>query len=185
MNISQKMIAAAGMVLMTVVTAPAHAMDWNALGADLQAASDFLAMQRWGSKTPPPAHAYPGQQIQPVSARTVTRNESVSAAAGIPQLLGVRWAVDRHCNSRPVDIHVTQPPRFGQIVVHKVPYTVPATAAIGSTSRCAGRPITGYAIYYRAPQGQGHYYDHVAVRAVSKNGTLSFNYRIQVEKPFG
>lgn len=183
MNISRKTIAAAGLAIATLATAPAQAMDWSALGADLRAASDFLATQRWGN-TPAPG-AYPVQQVHTVSSRTAIRNETVTVAAGIPQLLGVRWAVDRNCNSRPVDVHVTQQPRFGQIVVHKVPYTVPASAVIGSTSRCAGRPITGYAVYYRAPQGHGHYTDHVSVRAISRDATLSFNYRIQVEKPFG
>lgn len=184
MRISKTFFAAAIIAITAVSATSANAFDWNQFSRELQAGADMLAEQRWGQTTPPPARRY---QTSTKKKRIVARNETVNAIPGVPELVGVRWSIDKNCNGRPVQVKVIQKPRYGKVFVRRIPYTVPAKSIRGNqtiTRRCAGQPIIGYAVYYQAP-AQYHANDNFSVRTVGKNGGLHFNYRVRVIKPVG
>lgn len=154
-------------------------------GAEIQAANEFLADQAWGGANMDQRRRSQSASTS-TSSRSVVRNESYEAIAGVPLQVGVRWAINNDCSARPLTVRVVEQPRFGRATVQPVNYLLPNTAIDGrnpeTMRRCAGLPTVGQAIYYEAPEGSGNYYDTFAVET---NGGLRFNYRILVERPRG
>ena len=154
-------------------------------GAEIQAANEFLAEQAWGGANMDQRRSSQSASTS-ASSRTVVRNESYEAIAGVPLQVGIRWAIDRNCAARPMTVRVVEQPRFGRVTIQPVNFMLPATSIDGrgqqTMQRCAGRQTIGQAIYYEAPEDTGNYYD---VFAVETSAGLRFNYRVRVVRPAG
>ena len=155
---------------------PALAFDLDQFGRELQAGSDFLATQRWGSQKPQMASQN----------RAIIRNEIREAYAGEEKEVGIRWAIDHDCRPRQFTVSIVQQPRYGKVHVRPINMTVPRKSINASNQktmrRCAGLPTIGQGIYYTPPADHGHYNDYFAIQTSTG---LRFNYTIQVEKPKG
>ena len=77
-----------------------------------------------------------------------------SVESGVPSVVAHERSWDRDCRTLPVSVTVTRAPAHGTVTMEHASSVIPAsTPRMGSTGRCAGKPVTGEQIAYRAHPG--------------------------------
>jgi len=102
-----------------------------------------------------------------------------SAVAGQAQWMDDYYGWTDNCKPLVYDIDVVEPPANGRVSPKSKSGAIPATAKIGSSGSCAGKPYKGWSLFYTAKAGyKGS--DSFRVRMRVGNQSKFFLYRIAV-----